>query len=104
MQIKFSTKEGELPYKAQYVGYETQPIHPRLGLEGVVGLSRKSYEELLEAVIDDLRGCPEKNIEPTFSGDISPDLQKVTQLALDLMVQYNVSQGKLARITKVLFE
>ena len=88
MHIRFSKQDGDFPYKAEYIGYETPPICPRLGMGGIIGQSTKSYGELLGLVINDLMVCPEE-IKPIFSEEINLDLQKVTQLTLELLVKYN---------------
>jgi hypothetical protein len=88
MHVRFSKQDGYFPYKAEYVEYETPPICPRLGMGGIIGQSTKSYGELLEIVILDLMSCQEE-IKPTFSEEINLDLQKITQLTLELLVKHN---------------
>jgi len=88
MHVRFSKQDGDFPYKAEYIGYETPPISPRLGIGGVIGHSTKSYEELLEIVTHDLMVCPEEII-PIFSEGINLDLQKVTQSKLESLAKKN---------------
>jgi hypothetical protein len=101
MQVRFTIKEGEFQYQAEYIGYTTPPVDARMGMGGFSGQYRRSYGELLEAVVRDLTGCPEK-IQPTFSKDINPDLQKMTQVALELLVKYNDSQTKIRDTRQIL--
>lgn len=101
MQVRFTTKEGEFPYQAKYIGYTTPPVNIRLGIGGVSGLSKRSYGELVEAIVEDLKGCPEE-IQSVFSEDIGLDLQNVTRVALELLVKYNSSQMKIKNANQIL--
>lgn len=93
MKIHFDIKKDEIfPYRARYEGYFPQ-VNPKIGMGELIGIHRNSYSSLLESVLADLHGCPE-NIELDFSEKIPEETQKITQLAFDLLNQYNVIARK----------
>jgi len=98
MHIKFSRLEGEFPYKADYIGFTTPPIHPRLNIGGVSGRTCKTYGDLLEQIISDLRSCSDKVIEPIFGEGIEQEKQDLTRITLTLLKEYNALKMKLGRI------
>jgi hypothetical protein len=100
MQVQFSRIEGEFPYKADYIGFSTPPVCPRLGLGGAIGHSTKTYGKLLDSVLKDLRGCTEQ-IEPVFSDNIGIEIQKATRRALRLLEQNNSLESKLNDVRKI---
>jgi len=101
MRIEFGVLEGQSPFEAKYIGYNSPALVPRLGYGGNSGQKGKTYGDLLEAVVRDLTDCPEKEIEAIFHNGISPEQQKITNTVLDLLVKYNHSREKLANIKQI---
>jgi hypothetical protein len=103
MQIQFSDVGGDFPYKAHYVGYQSASVNPRLGMGGITGHATKTYGQLLEHVLADLRCCPEP-IEPTFSDNIRPEIQEATRLLLKGLKQNSSLEEKIRRAREILSE
>ncbi|MBI2044770.1 hypothetical protein HYT23_01800 [Candidatus Pacearchaeota archaeon] len=74
---------SEQPYKAKYIGWQTPPVHPRLGLGGIVGNNSRTYGSLIRAVLWDLRylsdeETPELILSREFRSAVGQDLENLT--------------------------
>ncbi len=49
------------PFKAEYVNWETAPIHPRLGLGGIKGYGSESYGFMIKMIIGNLKYLEDKD-------------------------------------------
>jgi hypothetical protein len=67
MEIHFTKELGEFPYKAAYIGFETPPVAPAFGIYGFTGQSRRTPEDLITSVLQDLAGYQGK-IKLVFEG------------------------------------
>ena len=80
--------EEQFPYQARYIGWQTAPLHPRLGLGGSIGKSSVEYGVFLGMILKDLKGFgygdktldfPELVLTDKFKNEIGPDLESLTR-------------------------
>lgn len=99
MQLNIDMQDGKFPYKADYIGYETPPMIPRLGVGSSNGRSMSSYSGLLEGILKDLTGCPDV-IEVKCSNKLSEEQQAVVTTLISLLNDYNTAQLRLSGVSK----
>jgi len=103
-------KQNGQPYRAEYLGWTTLPVHPRLGLGGITGYNSRTYGFLMRTILHDLIVYPDNEEFPVlmlsedFSREVGPDLKRLTigLLSKGVLEKLKDRENDLSDLIKVL--
>jgi len=103
MQVKFSHVDEELPYKSEYIGFQTPPIAPVLNIGGSTGHNVRTYSELVKTALKDLTNYNEP-IQLLFDDNLilSDEAKGLTKLLFGALQKSNHLEDIISNLDTIL--